>query len=144
MDKNLHQAYSNTISYSICLYQNVFFLLIVLQYSSASANFNLNIVCILVLNLIGSSSNVCRVVGSECPGEDGAAVLGHHVSPGSPIIMAIKPGALRSSHIGVAPSAVHCHAPKHVELSISGDRVCHQGCSISVLPIGDGHNGPRL
>ena len=75
----------------------------------------LNIVCILVLNLIGSSSNVGRVVGSEGPGEDGAAVLGHHVSPGSPIIMAIKPGALRGSHIGVAPSTVHSHTPKHVE-----------------------------
>ena len=75
----------------------------------------LNKVCILVLNLIGSSSNVGRVVGSEGPGEDGAAVLGHHVSPGSPIIMAIKPGALRSSHIGVATSTVHSHTPKHVE-----------------------------
>ena len=29
-------------------------------------------------------------------------------------------------------------------LSISGDGVCHQGCSISVLPIGDGHDGPGL
>ena len=75
----------------------------------------LNIVCILVLNLIGSSSNVGRVVCSEGPGEDGAAVLGHHVSPCCPIIMAIKPGALRGSHIGVAPSTVHCHTPKHVE-----------------------------
>ena len=70
---------------------------------------------ILVLNLIGSSSNVGRVVGSEGPGEDGAAVLGHHVSPGCPIIMAIKPGALRGSHIGVASSTVHSHTPKHVE-----------------------------
>ena len=29
-------------------------------------------------------------------------------------------------------------------LSISRDRVGHQGCSISVLPIGDGHDGPGL
>ena len=41
MDKKLHQGYFNIISYSICLYQNVFFLLIVLQYSSAQVNINL-------------------------------------------------------------------------------------------------------